>query len=61
MPQTDEQLSIDQIYQKLTQGLGHEFVNDDNVFALIEWAERDRYTVLLSPGRCRRGAGAAHC
>jgi hypothetical protein len=46
MPQTDEQLSIDQIYEKLTQGLGHEFVNDDNVFALIERAERDRHTVL---------------
>ena len=46
MSQTDEQLSIDQIYEKLTQGLGHEFVNDDNVFALVERAERDRHTVL---------------
>jgi hypothetical protein len=39
-------LSIDEIYTRLTRGLGHELVNDDNVFALIERAERDRRTIL---------------
>lgn len=39
-------LSIDEIYARLTRGLGHELVNDDNVFALIERAERDRNTTL---------------
>ncbi|MBX3619095.1 MAG: hypothetical protein KF891_03765 [Rhizobacter sp.] len=43
---TDPTFSIDEIYQRLTRGLGHELVNDDNVSALIERAERDRHTVL---------------
>lgn len=38
--------SIDEIYKRLTRGLGHELVNDGNVFALIERAERDRRTQL---------------
>lgn len=37
---------IDEIYRQLTRGLGHQFVNDDNVFELIDRAERDRHTVL---------------
>jgi hypothetical protein len=42
------ELSIDEIYARLTRGLGHELVNDGNVFALIERAERDRHTVLAT-------------
>lgn len=38
--------SLDEIYRRLTRGLGHELVNDDNVFELIERAELDRHTVL---------------
>jgi len=41
-------LSIDEIYARLTRGLGHELVNDGNVFALIERAERDGHTVLAT-------------
>ncbi|WP_119155503.1 hypothetical protein [Caldimonas tepidiphila] len=32
---------LDEIYRQLKRGIGHEHVNDDNVFALIERAERD--------------------
>ncbi len=32
---------IDNIYRELTRGLGHEHVNDDNVFKLIDRAEQD--------------------
>jgi len=32
---------IDAIYRELKKGIGHEHVNDDNVFALIERAELD--------------------
>ncbi len=38
--------TIDEIYAKLTRGVGRELVNDDNVFALIDRAERDRHTIL---------------
>lgn len=41
-------LSIDEIYARLTRGVGRELVNDDNVFALIERAERDRHTILAT-------------
>lgn len=37
---------IEDVYRKLTKGLGHELVNDDNVFALIRRAEQDGHTVL---------------
>lgn len=30
-----------EIYRKLKRGLGHELVNDDNVFALIALAHQD--------------------
>lgn len=40
--------TIDEIYAQLTRGLAHERVNDDNVFALIERAERDGHTVLAT-------------
>ncbi|WOB10828.1 hypothetical protein [Piscinibacter gummiphilus] len=41
-------LSIDEIYARLTRGVGRELVNDDNVFALIERAERDRHAILAT-------------
>jgi hypothetical protein len=41
-------LSLDDIYARLKRGVGREFVNDDNVFALIERAERDGHTVLAT-------------
>lgn len=34
--------SLEEIYSLLRRGLGHEHVNDDNVQALIERAERAR-------------------
>jgi len=37
---------IESIYRQLTRGLGHEAVNDDNVFELIRRAEMDGRTVL---------------
>ncbi|HRO58417.1 MAG TPA: hypothetical protein PK177_04505 [Burkholderiaceae bacterium] len=37
---------IEEIYRALVKGLGHERVNDDNVFALIRRAEADGQTVL---------------
>lgn len=37
---------IQQIYRQLKKGLGHEFVNDDNVFALIELASLDGHKLL---------------
>lgn len=37
---------IEDIYRALTRGLGHERVNDDNVFELIRRAEQDGRTVL---------------
>lgn len=40
--------TIDDIYARLVRGLGHELVNDANVFALIALAERDRHTVLAT-------------
>jgi hypothetical protein len=40
--------TIDEIYAKLTRGVGRELVNDDNVFALIDRAERDRHTILAT-------------
>ncbi|MBA2723165.1 MAG: hypothetical protein H0U56_09795 [Methylibium sp.] len=41
MQQTDDsapESDIDAIYRQLKKGLGHEKVNDDNVFALIDRA-----------------------
>ena len=37
---------IEDIYRALTKGLGHERVNDDNVFELIRRAEADGHTVI---------------
>ena len=37
---------IDEIYRQLKRGLGHQHVNDDNVFELIDRAERDGQQVL---------------
>jgi hypothetical protein len=41
-------LSTEEIYQQLRRGLGHEHVTDDNVFALIERAERDGHSILAT-------------
>jgi hypothetical protein len=41
-------LSTDEIYARLKRGVGRELVNDDNVFALIERAERDHHTILAT-------------
>ena len=43
---TDRTRAIDDVYRQLVQGLGHELVNDDNVFELIRRAESDGHTVL---------------
>ncbi len=40
--------SIEQIYQKLLRGLGHELVNDGNVEALIKLADEGRHPVLAT-------------
>lgn len=37
---------IDHIYHQLRRGLGHELVNDGNVFELIARAEQDGHPVL---------------
>lgn len=41
-----ETMPVEQIYQRLLKGLGHELVNDGNVDALIRRAEQDRHTLL---------------
>jgi hypothetical protein len=38
--------AIEDVYRQLVKGLGHEHVNDDNVFALIDRAEQDGHTML---------------
>ena len=40
MPQFEVSEELRQIYQQLKIGFGHERVNDDNVFALIDMAMR---------------------
>lgn len=35
-----------EIYRKLKRGLGHELVNDDNVFALMALARQDGHVQL---------------
>lgn len=37
---------LQHIYRQLKLGLGHELVNDDNVFALIAMAQQDGHKVL---------------
>lgn len=37
---------IQHIYRQLTKGLGHELVNDDNVFALIDLAKHHGHELL---------------
>ena len=46
MSDTKQRDPIDEIYAQLKRGLAHERVTDDNVFALIERADRDGHTVL---------------
>lgn len=38
--------NIDEIYRQLKKGLGHEWVDDDNVFELIRRCELDGQAVL---------------
>lgn len=45
-PGTDEDIAA--IYRLLRKGLGHERVNDGNVFALIERATRNGHTQLAT-------------
>lgn len=40
------QSSVEEIYAELRKGLGHEHVNDDNVFQLIDMAARDGHGIL---------------
>jgi hypothetical protein len=42
----DRAQAIEDVYRQLVKGLGHELVNDDNVFELIRRAEMDGHTVL---------------
>ncbi|AKJ29619.1 hypothetical protein [Caldimonas brevitalea] len=37
---------LQEIYRQLKRGLGHEHVTDDNVFGLIELAQRDGHQLL---------------
>ena len=46
MNETRQDQDIDNVYRQLRQGLGHELVNDDNVFELIRRAEQDGHPVL---------------
>lgn len=39
---------VEHIYRQLRKGLGHELVNDNNVFALIARAELDGHTMLAT-------------
>ena len=45
---TNQVNSVEQVYQQLLKGLGHELVTDGNVDALIKLAEADRHTVLAT-------------
>lgn len=38
--------NVELVFEKLEQGLGHELVNDGNVDALIEMAQRAGHRVL---------------
>ena len=40
--------AVEDIYRQLVKGLGHEHVNDQNVWALIRRAEQDGHTVLAT-------------
>ena len=48
MSETQHTQDIEEIYQKLVKGLGHEFVTDENVHALIQRAQADGHTVLAT-------------
>ena len=41
MKSQDSSTDVQHIYRQLKIGLGHELVNDGNVFALIDIAQRD--------------------
>ncbi|MGN6528144.1 MAG: hypothetical protein ACTHL8_17280 [Burkholderiaceae bacterium] len=41
MKPQDTSTDLQHIYRQLKRGLGHELVNDENVFALIDLADRD--------------------
>jgi hypothetical protein len=46
-PDTDG-TNVDSVYQALLQGVGHEFVTEANVQALIQRAEADKHPVLAA-------------
>lgn len=46
MKPQDPTTDLQHIYRQLKQGLGHELVNDDNVFALIDIARQDGHKLL---------------
>ncbi len=39
--------AIEDVYQQLLKGIGHEHVTEHNVFALIKRAEQDGHPVLV--------------
>ena len=46
MKNADLSTDLQHIYRQLKLGLGHELVNDDNVFALIDIAHQDGHQIL---------------
>lgn len=48
MKTPDDPTDLHHIYRQLKLGLGHELVNDDNVFALIEMAQRDGQPLIAT-------------
>jgi hypothetical protein len=46
MKTQDTSPELQHIYRQLKLGLGHELVNDDNVFALIAIAKQDGHQLL---------------
>ena len=46
MKAQDNSTDPQHIYRQLKLGLGHELVNDDNVFQLIALAQQDGHKVL---------------
>jgi hypothetical protein len=46
MKTQDTSPELQHIYRQLKLGLGHELVNDDNVFALIAIAHEDGHQIL---------------
>ena len=46
MKSQDNSTDVQHIYRQLKLGLGHELVNDENVFALIAIAHQDDHKLL---------------